>query len=235
MRVLFVRPDFDDSTHWASAWLAPLVDEARSLGHVVFDLYGPRATPKNVLSYLEGYFPDLAVLVGHGRPDLYTCQNRAPAIAVCRGGEALAGRVACFISCSVAQELGYDIVEKGARAFIGFLKPLIFAYDPSKRANPLADGRARPFMEPIQALVRALLEGESPWGAREEAIRKYDEWIERISRSDLPDAPDLLMYLRHDRDSLIVLPSGRAAREADLGPGLFIAAATSILLALVAP
>jgi len=205
--VVFVRPDWGDlAMRYGSYWLSLLVDEARRLGWDVTDLYGDEATREKIEETLETVDPLFFHAVGHGDVNVYTAQRKEVVFVACENDDLLAGRVTYLLSCKTGAVLGPSIVNKGGTAYLGYRD--VFGWIVKEPHDPATDEYARAFMELTNTIASALLRGRTAREAYDAGIATADRWIDYWSRSDDPNAPEIIKWLAHDRDVLVLYGAG---------------------------
>lgn len=214
--ILFLRPSNDLPTRYASQYLEEAVNEARRLNHNVIDLKDELVTRENFTNYMMNSHPDIVVLTGHGFPEMIAGWGNLPILKAGVDDAILEGRTIIALSCSAGKELGKVLVERGAKAFLGFQRPFTFYFE--SKSNPTSDEKARLFFKPAIEATLALLKGESIQKAYNLAIDSYNESMMKASEMYLPGY--MVEDLKDNRDNLVAY-----AREADVWMPLITATA----------
>jgi len=194
--VVFYRPSFDTPTKYTSYYLGLLVSHARRRGWRVIETDEPAKA-------IAEHKPELFIAGCHGTPWALIGPEDVRVIWQCVNDQVLSERIAYFIACDAAQELGYRTVRKGAVGMVGFLDDVIWAVKPPY--DPATDELAKPEWEAITAVGRLLLDGRTLREACNEGIRKCDEWIRRLWTRVEPDWAQVIGCLEHNRDALIAI------------------------------
>jgi len=166
-------------------------------------LDGPDAIWENLEYTLEVYDPILVTLLGHGSEGVFTGHGGEVVMSVCAGPEILTDRVVVALSCRTGARLGPDAVDKGCLAYFGWTQD--FVWVTTEEADPARDHYAPAFFEPVDVVIISLANGLEAMRAYEEAIRAYERWIEAWAKSDDPYAGLVVMWLIHDRDTLVLV------------------------------
>jgi hypothetical protein len=148
--------DFDLSTRSASAFL---------LKHIIprlepVLLYGPLA--RRLPFSLVAPHSDVIVMVGHGDSDQTTGQNDAALLKIGEyGDDEIQNKVIYALSCLSAEQLGPDLINHGAAAFLGWMDDYLWIVDESESMTPWNDKMATPCLMPVIAGLNALLDGKT--------------------------------------------------------------------------
>ena len=202
--VLFVRPDWDDlAMRYAQNWLSYGVDEAKSRGFNVIDLYGADATKEKIFDTIQTVKPEVCIFTGHGNSDTYTAQELEVVFKACSGDEIMNGTISHFLSCSVGQLLLPDMISKGAVATIGYQEDFQFIVNTDYSVDE--DPYAEPFRDVTVTIIRAVLDGKTLKEVWDAGIAKCNEWIQKLWDKTGTDWAEVISCLEHDRDCMIAL------------------------------
>ena len=201
--VLFARSDFDLPTRYGSFWLSKSVELARRLGWFVIDLYKDEATKENILNAIETYNPDFFHPMGHGSASIFTAQNKEVVFQACINDDVLSGRISYFLSCLVGRELGPSIIRKGGKAFLGW--QVEFTWVVESPYDPATDPYAKAFEDMVNSMAAVILRGGSMREAYNAGIATANKWIDYWSRQDDIRAPEIIKWLIHDKEGLVLL------------------------------
>ena len=232
-----IRPSFDDATRAASMALERALSYMR-LKMDVSDLSGERATRSNTVADINSRDPLFVLGEGHGSPSNFTGHNKEIIFQVCDCSE-LKGRVVYLVSCEAGDQLGPDMIRKGARAFIGYKKPFVWAM--AAIGDPLADPYGKGAFEPVLELIYRLVDGRTAGEAYNASMDKWNQWINHWSRSTDPVAPLVLQTLINNRDCQVLLGDQNATIAAPApaipvpipAPAMAIQVPLSMILGLV--
>lgn len=213
--VLVIRSDYEEATHYLSAYMQKIVDFANQRGFTVIDLLGYDATQTKFMEALETNDPLLVVAAGHGNETLFTAQNGETVLKACENDQVMSGREGFFSSCSVGVQLGPSMLDKTAKLFAGWRADFLFLLEDPPPSNLLDDVYAKPFMECIIQPALTRLQGRNASAIYNDTINLFNYHINDWWESDDPYAQDVISLLIHDRDNFMV--SGVTPMLAGLG------------------
>ena len=155
MPTAIVMSDFDLPTRSASGFL---------LRYIV-----PRVEPVQLFSLLARRLPfqlsapqsDIIIGTGHGSKTSFTGQNESVILEVgAYNPREVRGKVIKLLSCQTGVSLGPDLIENGAKAFLGYKDDYVWVMDADFASNPWADKMAGACLLPVIDGLNALLDGE---------------------------------------------------------------------------
>jgi len=152
--ILVTRPDHDLITKYFYAWSQEIIDIAKNKNVVVFDLKGKKSNKKEFMSYVNKRCPSIVFLNGHGSATIFTGYENQTLID---SNTVLKNSIIYARSCEVGQKLGLNLIENGAKTFIGYNRKFFCGYTPEKITKPLEDKIASLFLEPSNLVVSTLL------------------------------------------------------------------------------
>jgi hypothetical protein len=156
MTVTLSMADFDLSTRSASGFLLKYI--VPRLEPVL--LYGPLA--RRLPFSLIAPHSDVIITVGHGDSDVVTGQDDGDLLKIGQYNDnEIQGKVIYSLSCLSAEDLGPDLINHGAAAFLGWLDDYMWIIDESNLMTPWNDKLAAPCMMPVIAGLDALLNGKT--------------------------------------------------------------------------
>lgn len=203
--MLITRPEHDYPTAYFSLWSKEIITFAASRGINHIDLNGKKAVRKNLESYLSTHTPRLVIFNGHGNETCICGHNNEPLIILGDNEDMLNSAIVYTIACGAAKVLGLSCVEKGSRAFIGYLDEFSFYSNKHSQSKPLNDETARPCFEASNALPLALLKGKTVKEAVNTCLEEYRSWIRiYLHRNDI-EAPYVLRCLIWDHAHLVTI------------------------------
>ena len=171
MTVTLSLADFDLSTRSASGFLLKYI--APRLEPVM--LYGPFA--KHLLFSLAASKSDLIIAVGHGAADEVTGQGDATLLKVGQYNQKeVKDKVIYAFSCLTAEQLGPDLISRGAKAFLGWLDDYLWIIDKGQAATPWNDELAAPCIFPVIDGLNSLLDGDTAGEAYQNQIDSYTRY-----------------------------------------------------------
>lgn len=169
--LLITRPNHDPGTNYLFYWAGEVILMAQRKRVAVLDLSKDKATKKNFDSYLKRNQPKLIFLNGHGYKDSILGFNDEPLISMNKDDHLLNGKIIYARSCDAARELGTSAVQKGALAFIGYIKSYRLGYSPSSITRPLQDKIAELFLIPSNLIPISILKGNSTGHANSNSLK----------------------------------------------------------------
>jgi paraquat-inducible protein B len=175
---LITRPGHDLITNYLLHWSRQLIDLADSKGMKVIDLEQEKVNRKGLASRLNKIKPELVMLNGHGNKNKITGYDNQSLLDT-RNARVLSGTITYARSCSSAHTLGDIAVQRGAKAYIGYVQPFTMGYDINKIQHPLEDKVAALFLEPSNHVVTSLLKGHT---AGESTSRSKKLSMKRIQK-----------------------------------------------------
>jgi len=125
----------------------------------------------------------------------------------CEECSKLSGRIVYLLSCLTANGLGYKIIENGAIAYAGYNISWTWVSEGEPTGDPYEDKYAHGYWESANELWMAFIDGDDFYTAVQKCMYKYNQWIDYWYNSGDPDAAQVMMWLVHDRDGLVVLDS----------------------------
>jgi hypothetical protein len=199
MSILITRPRNDKGTHYLFHWSGLLIDEAKRNQLSIIQLDAEKATKKRFQSYLLKQPVWLIVANGHGDNDLITGHEQETLLTSKDGIELLKEKIIFARSCNSGSFLGLEAMKCGAKGFLGYNKPFMFAIDPDSFRKPLDDERAGPILECSNQVAISLIRGSSVTEAHESSLELYKEKIDEYSSSKF-DRTWILPFLYWNRD-----------------------------------
>lgn len=152
--ILITRPDHDLIMKYFCAWSQEIINFAKNKSIDVYDLKGEKSNKKEFMSYVNKRCPSIVFLNGHGNADIFYGHNNEPIID---SKSILKNSIIYARSCEVGQRLGLELIENGAKTFIGYNRKFFCGYTPEKITKPLEDKIAGLFLEPSNLIVSTLL------------------------------------------------------------------------------
>lgn len=158
---LVTRPRHEPLTDLLYYWCEAVLKQAKEKGYRTLDLSGEKANKKAFTSYMKKNKPALVFLNGHGSEAAITGHDNEVLVAVNAGDELFGGSVIYARSCNAAQILGTAVIQKGAKAFLGYKRKFTVAFSDVRPSQMLTDNLARLFLEPSNLIPISLLKGNS--------------------------------------------------------------------------
>jgi hypothetical protein len=207
---LVTRPGHDLITNYLLHWSKQLIDLANSKGVKVIDLEREKVTRKEFAGRLNKMKPELVMLNGHGNKNVVTGYDNHSLLDA-RNVRVLDGTVTYARSCSSAHTLGNIAVQRGAKAYIGYVQPFTMGYDINKIQHPLEDKVAALFLEPSNHVVASLLKGHTAGEATSRSKALSMKRIQKLA-SSTASAEDKVYarYLWYNMQSQVCLGNQNA-------------------------
>lgn len=232
---LVVRPNRDSPLNggmegpmaYGELWMGMVLSSLTWRGGTRRQLHGDYAISSQFTGATQSLDPSLVVGVGHGNSDTYTGQYIAGGYSVLLtlyNAGMMAGRVVYLLSCSTAQNLGPEMISKGAVAYAGY--NLDFVWTVESPWSPATDRLAAPFGKASTMFPKVLVGGRIVRDAKAKAIEVFNQEIERWEGSTDPYAREVVKWLLWDRDAFTVLGNEEArGLDPKLAIGLVASAA----------
>lgn len=187
-----------------------LVDEAKKQKTLVIDLESKQAVQENILkTIVENPVYNLIFGTGHGSPTIYTAEYAKPVFTLENCG-ILQGREVYLHSCLTGKRLGPEMIQKGARNYVGFIIEWSWTFTENdtggfKYEDPYDDPKAKYFFESANTYPMSRLKNTQPREAYDMTIDAYNYWIDYLFNSDIKEAGQIIGLLALDRDGTIIL------------------------------
>lgn len=199
-KVLLTSPCFDAATIFGYWWKDKTVTQSLVNGYETLDLKMGDAVRDVFESAIQNFNPEVFYGYGHGNAELFTGQNKDILLHACYNDHLMSGRIVYLLSCTTGQKLGPSMVNKGARAYIGYDDYFVWAdYD-----LPPGGFYHGCFYDFSNVIIANILYGNPVSVAVERALERAYGWIDYLSSlEDDPLASKIIEYLLHDRNSLV--------------------------------
>jgi len=184
MLLLLTRPRYDRPTHYLFYWAGLLIEEAKKKGVQVIDLNREKAIKKKLRSYLAKQPVDTVILNGHGSPEAVAGEDNEIILSTGNGTKLLKNKIIFVRACDAGAMLGKEIIQMGAKGFIGYIQPFMFLIDKDSFNKPLEDELAAPILECSNQVGISLIKGRSATEAQKDSLDKYTETIDKYSSSE---------------------------------------------------
>lgn len=182
--ILITRPLYDKTTHYLFHWSDILVKEAERFS-VVYNIMKKRVNRKTIDGFLRKQSPKIVIFNGHGNASLMAGQDNETLISS-ENAQLLAHKIVYMRACEAGQILGKEIINAGAKGFIGYTASFMFPYDRDMVSRPLQDEVAKPCLECSNQVGLGLIRGNTAKEAHEASMRIYQERIDALSTSNTP-------------------------------------------------
>jgi hypothetical protein len=211
MKLVITRPEHDITTKYISTWAKEIISFAQSKKIDVIDLVKEKANKNDFEGRLNKLQPRAIFLNGHGCEDCMFGHNDQVLIKAGDNHRLLQGKITYALSCSSGKKLGPRVVEDRNSAYIGYDDDFAFVSDYKYASRPLADPKAKPFMESSNQIMFSLLKGNTAQEAFEKSKNKFGEHLRNMSSSLTdPDSLQVAQCLWWDMKHQICLGDGDA-------------------------
>lgn len=187
MHLLITRPRYDGPTHYLFHWAGDLIREAKSRKVSVVDLEKKKATKNRLHGYLKKSRVDVVIINGHGSTHSVCGHDGEEILSTESGIQLLKDKNVFVRACNCGMNLGPEIINAGAKGFIGYSQPFVFLSDKESIAKPLEDELAKPFLECSNQVGFSLIKGNSIKKAQEDSMQKYEEKMSELLSTKTPN------------------------------------------------
>lgn len=185
-KILITLPNYEMVVEYLVSWNKELITLAESKSFDVKVLEGDKVTKKTFEGVIKSLKPDLVLLNGHGSEEIVAGHKNEPILIYNENDEIVKDSIVHALSCDSATTLGESVVEKGAKAYLGYASPFIFLTDKNSHCRPGEDRLANYFREPAIEAPKRLIKGDSVKEAFDKAKNKYQIALEKVSISSAP-------------------------------------------------
>ena len=227
---LFVMP-WRHYLRWSSCVMEEIIAQNRRPWHQIITLEDGDAVPDKIDEAIKTHDPMVVWGVGHGSPDVYTCECMARYLWVGSDRvELFRGRIVHLNSCYTARRLGPHLIERGALAYYGSRDPFWFYIgDPCCWPNSRA---VRAVFLCEHQTIASLMNGKTTLEAHQDRLRRYEEEIEYWTvgpGKNHPHAPGIARILEIDMSIATFLGEETARPSPPLPRPIPIAPLSAIL------
>ena len=222
---LTTTPHYDDVTCYLQNWTEEIIQEAKNRSIRSFNLEETNATREKLHKLVEAQKPGFILLNGHGNQTCIAGHGK-----ITRGAEGnmqsdelilemgqnekdTKDAIIYARACSSSAKLGKSCVETGgAKAYIGYKAPFIFAADTNNASKPENDKISNYFKEITNIIAITILKGKTAEEAVARSKMATVKIIERLETSEYNtlEAQGVLPYLYLDL-SILDLQGNSAA------------------------
>ncbi|KKS94811.1 MAG: hypothetical protein UV68_C0002G0011 [Candidatus Collierbacteria bacterium GW2011_GWC2_43_12] len=210
--ILITQPNFDITTQWISCWSTEISKLATDRKIKVVVLDGIRANRKEFESVIKKISPKLVFFNGHGSDKTVFGHKNEPLVIMGDNEDQLAGKIVYSLACLSAKTLGPECINKGTRAYIGYIEDFIFFHDITKISNPLSDQIAGMFLEPSNCIMKSLIKGHTTQMSWEHSQQCFKRKItELVMKGDRVSINTYLPHLFWDMQNQVSLGDPNAS------------------------
>ena len=201
--VMFIRPS-DCRYCWNGYFgLGHVVDYAADKSFNIEDLKSEQADNPYIDDTVNSFNPFMIYGFGHGNVNVYTANSETPVWVVGENLTHLSGRIIYLLSCLTANQLGPYFIDQGALSYGGFLISWTWMSNDTG-GDPYVDEYAECFYRSVNKFFETLLDGNTMAQAMQSSIDEYNYWIDWWENSGHSSASNVIKWLIHDRDGLII-------------------------------
>lgn len=159
--------------------------------------------------------PTIFYHVGHGSYDRFTVECRADYIDRMTGERLgdFKDKVIHLLSCETGQRLGPNLVEHGAKAFVGYDDVFYYGVVEETQPDPAPHSAQSNYQDyysfidcDVEVERQFLTKGKTLKQAVAASQDKFDEYIKKYSTGEWKDtyiAPYMIRFLRHDKENQV--------------------------------
>lgn len=178
--VIITRPFYDFATSYLHRWGLDVYKHAKSTVPHVSDLEHKKATRKNLESYITKLKPEVVIIFGHGGTDCVLGQDNEELIKVGVNEYILKDCAIYALTCDSGSKLGPASMKAGAKGYIGYSQPFVFATAPHFSTNAQNDPIASLFLSPTIDIAKSLISGNSVKSAHDKGISSFIKNLEKV-------------------------------------------------------
>jgi hypothetical protein len=225
---LFAEPS-QHYLEYGSCVVREIVAAHRKPGQSVVELKGSDANPTAIDGALSSADPIFFFGVGHGNTGIWSCECKTIYMVTCDARTArMRGRVVHLNSCLTAQQLGPDLIAKGALAYYGSQEEFWLYVG----APPCTERSVKAVFLCEYQVEASLMDGRTTGEAQEDRLKRYDEEIEYWTTGPgrtHPDAAVIVRLLQIDKSIAVMLGRPDARITAPAVPAIPATAIVSSL------
>ena len=212
--------ELPEDLEYSSCVAKEIAPSLRTLGHEVIEILKP--TPADAINAIEKHNPDVIWHCGHGQVCITTLENtekwmthKSGSYSACTVDQYLQyapNRFFSMLSCLSGSELGPQLINKGATAFMGYYESFWFLLCED---TPCPCGRELTDSDEIRGIkclaqcdlewLHALAEGKTVNDAYNSSQAKFQSEIEYWEGSSHDMAANVLYCLRLDKERQVSL------------------------------
>lgn len=168
---LITRPQHEYRICYLHAWSKEIIDFAIKNDIHFTDFDKKQTTKDNVEKYLKKRKPEFIIFNGHGPEsgDEILGHDDETIIKAGQNTRLLKDSIVYARACFSARVLGRDVIESGAKSYIGYSGPFTWVHSSDRECNPFKDGIAEPFKIISNEIPLSILKGHTTSEAHERA------------------------------------------------------------------
>jgi len=199
---------------YGSCVMRGIADQFRSRINII-ELNDGDAMPDNINAAIQQYDPIFVFGVGHGNVNIYTVECMTPYMTVCSStASMMAGRVIHLNSCLTAQQLGRDLIAKGATTYYGNYEEFYLIIGCNNQIySPCSNKLVTTVFDAEYTVEKSLFSGSTTGQAQQARLKAYDDEINYWTTgpgANQPCAADAVRVLEIDKSIAVMYGSDSA-------------------------
>jgi hypothetical protein len=205
--ILLTDPQHDKPTRSLSYWVAGVVAHIDGLKDMkAIHLKGSDVSANNFSLSVQKHQPNLVLLSGHGSHASVCGYNDEPLVMSAHESCLLfKEKIVHALACRAGHQLGQELINLGAVAFIGYKENFKFLHLTDKGDDIIASL----FLEPAYEVAKSLSSGMTTEKAHRKSQKMYAKNIRKVLASG-QDSSNVAAILLHDLKHHILLGNTQA-------------------------
>ena len=208
---------------YGSCVMRRIADQFRGRLNII-ELNGWDAVPDKINAAIQQYDPIFVFGVGHGNVNIYTVECKTPYMTVCSDTvRMMAGRVIHLNSCLTAQQLGRDLIAKGATTYYGNYEEFWLLIGCNYQIYPPCSNKlVTTVFDAEYTVEKSLFSGRTTGQAQQDRLKAYDDEINYWTTgpgASQPCAADAVRVLEIDK-AIAVMYGSDSARITAAAPSM---------------
>lgn len=194
------------TTIYFHQWSKDVIRFAIARKNKVLDLEGKKANRKTFESYAKKHLPDFFFFNGHGSNEIVAGYDNEPLLISSKNDELCPKSIIYIRSCSAAKTLGVSLIQKSAKACIGYNTKFGFMRLIDKERNPLSDPLARLYLQPSNIVATTLLKGHTALEAHLRGLGEMKKNLRKMLSSENPitDSTGIVLLWSNIRGQILL-------------------------------
>lgn len=183
--MIIIRTNHDLQTSYLYKWTEYIIKKAEQRGFKVIRIEGEKINQKDIGKIIKKIKPAFILFNGHGSSTALFDNKKNEFITI-ESAYLFKNTVTFTRACDCLNLLGFEAVNKGCRAFIGYRKKFWIARSHPRESQPLKDTIAQPILECSNAVIEELLKGKTVAEAIDISHQKAVDYILDLIQSKEP-------------------------------------------------